>query len=136
MLFSTTDDLEKTVSDVINVEGTMIAFTMVAMGFVLSAISSFNQTNIGLVQIGMGKLCEYVPIAPTFQFFIYMVIADTVSLSTGLFARLAAKEQIKPKRRLLDASVWFLILGLGFFAMAVTLLGRAFYYPPCSSHGT
>jgi uncharacterized membrane protein YecN with MAPEG domain len=76
-----------------------------------------------------GKLCEYVPIAPTFQLFIQMVVADTISLSTGLFARIAAKEQIKRKRRLLDAGVWFLILGLGFFAMAVILLERAFYYP-------
>lgn len=47
------DDLEKIISDVIRVEGGIIGFSMVALGFVLNAISSFNQTNIGLLQIAV-----------------------------------------------------------------------------------
>jgi uncharacterized membrane protein YuzA (DUF378 family) len=129
---SSSDDLEKKISDVIRVEGGIIAFSMVALGFLLNAISSFNQTNIGLKQIGMiTKLCGYVPIAPTFQYFVFIVLADVASLSTGLFSRIIPSKYSKWKLDLIVTSVFCLLISLGIFTYMIWRLQFAFYYPPC-----
>lgn len=128
---SSSDVLEKTISDVIRVEASIIAFSMVALGFVLSAISSFNQTNIGLQQIGIGKLCQYVPIAPTFQYFVVIVLLDVACLSTGLLSRIIRSEHFKLKRDLMHVSVFFVLASLGMFAYVIWWLQFAFYYIPC-----
>jgi hypothetical protein len=129
---SSSDDLEKKISDVIRVEGGIIAFSMVALGFLLSAISSFNQTNIGLFQIGMiKKLCSYVPIAPTFSYSVSIVLLDVACLSTGLFSRLIRSEHRKLKLDLIVVSVFCVLTSLGLFAYVIWTLQFAFYYPTC-----
>ncbi|MGA2238901.1 MAG: hypothetical protein ABSG74_06805 [Candidatus Bathyarchaeia archaeon] len=131
MSFSISDDLEKTISDIIHVEAGVASVSMVALGVLISAINSFNQTNIGLAQSGMIKLCQYIPLAPTFRLFVLIVVADVVSLSAGLFARIIDKEPAKWRSRLINASVCFLVLSLVFFAIAVLGLANAFYYYSC-----
>jgi hypothetical protein len=129
---SSSDDLEKTISDVIRVEGAIIGFTMVALGFAVNAISSFNQTNIALLQAGMiKKLCSYVPIAPTFQYFVIIVLLDVACLSTGLLSRIIRSERFKLKRDLMHVSIFFVLVSLVMFAFVIWWLQFAFYYPQC-----
>jgi len=122
------DDFEKRISDVVRVEGSIIGVSMVALGFLVSAISSFNQTNIGLAQVGMIRLCQYIPLAPTFQYFVFMVVFDVVSLCTGLFSIIITGRW---KYRFVVTSVACLILGLAFFVSAIWDLRNAFFYSSC-----
>jgi len=128
---SSSDDLEKRINDIIRVEGGIIAFCMVALGFLLSAISSFNQTNIGLAQIGLIKLCGYIPLASTFQYFVLMVIADVACLSAGLSSKIIDGKYRLWKESLLVVSVGCLILGLALFLPSVWDLRNAFFYASC-----
>lgn len=129
---SNSDDLEKRVSDIVRVEGSIVGVSMVALGFLVSAITSFNQTNIGLKQVGMiPKLCQYIPLAPTFQYFVLMVIFDVVCLSTGLFSIIITGRYAQWKYRLVVTSIACLILGLTFFVLAVWGLRNAFFYASC-----
>lgn len=128
---SHSDSLEKTIKDVLYVEGGIIAFCMVALGFLLSAISSFNQTNIGLAQIGLIRLCQYVPLAPTFQNFAIIVIVDVVCLSAGLFSRMAGREYHRLRGNLLALNVCLLVFSVAFFAWVVWSTQAAFYYVYC-----
>lgn len=98
---SSSDDLEKRIGDVLRVEVGIVTISMVALGILVNAISSFNQTNIGLAQVGIiPKLCQYIPLAPTFRNFIFIVMADVGSLSIGLFSRIITGKQAKRKRAL------------------------------------
>jgi hypothetical protein len=133
---STSSDLdrfEKEISDVIRVEGTVIAFTVVALGFLVSAISSFNQLNIGLAQISGSKMvCEYIPLGPTFLLSGFIIIADAASLCAGLFAKVLDRADYRWRYRLLIASIVLLALGLGIFVTTVWNLRNAFFYHyPC-----
>jgi hypothetical protein len=105
---------------------------MVALSILISAITSFSQTNIGLAQVGMlTKLCQYIPLAPTFRNFIFIAVADVGSLPTGLFSRIVTGRYAKSKHNLITVSVLCLILDLVFFAKAVLDLQFAFFYYQC-----
>jgi hypothetical protein len=133
MSFSIWGELEKTINDIIRVEALTASVSMAALGILMTAINGFNQTNVALAQVHLITICSYVPIGPIFNFFVGIIIADVLSLSTGLVARIIGKEQAKWKHRLIIWSVVFLIASLGIFAMTVLYLGlgKVFYYPPC-----
>jgi hypothetical protein len=125
---SNSDDFEKRINDIIRAETGIIAFCMVALGFLLSAISSFNQTNIGLDQIGLIKLCEYIPLAPTFQYFVFMVTTDIVSLSAILTSKIIPARYRWWREVFVVVCIASLIIGLAFFLSAIWGLVNAFFY--------
>jgi hypothetical protein len=85
---SGSDDLEKKISDVIRMESNIIAFSILALGFLLSAISAFNQISFESAKIG-NPFYGSIPLGPTILNSTFMIVVDAVSLSTGLFGRIA-----------------------------------------------
>ena len=121
------DDLEKTITDVMRVESNIIAFSMLALAVLLTAISIFNQTNFELARV-QNRLYGFIPLGPTMQYFVLIIVADVISLFTGLVSRILPGRHPGWKFDLITVSVFSLIVGLVFFTLAVWSLRNAFFY--------
>jgi len=124
----TEQDLDRMIRDVVQVEAGIIAFSLVAFGLLLNAISTYNQINFGIAQVPGGRFYGYIPLGPTMLNFTFIAICDALSLSTGLISRIAPRKYSKLKSNLLLFSVCFLILSLVFFTWTVWSARFAFFY--------
>jgi archaellum biogenesis protein FlaJ (TadC family) len=122
------DDLEKKVKDVVKVEGSIIAFSLLALGLVLNAISTYDQLNFALAQVPGGRFFGFIPLGPIMQTFTVIVLFDVACLSTGLVSRIAPGKHYDLKYGLIVFSVCSLVIGLVLFTWAVWSLRLAFFY--------
>ncbi len=123
-----TTDFERKMIDVVKVEGTIIAFSLVAFGLLLNMISAFNQLNFELAQLPNGKFYGYVPLGPTMVYFTVMVACYVGSLSTGLISIIVPKKNSNARSVLIITSIAFITIGLFWFTWALWSLRLAFFY--------